>query len=197
MALRAPPPALAAPPASSAVPALPLPAQESTAPPAKLASGAAVPPSPEAEAIPFSGGETSNARQATNQSETTPPPAADNTAPPPVDAPKPQIAEKALPTALGRCSETVVTQVVRRPYDNADPAAADFGSAIRYKNGGGQSFMDQNAGIDASMPGDKVRICLVALDRTCSGGRNGVYHAFNLRTGQDWEAPNSERGCGA
>ena len=109
-----------------------------------------------------------------------------------------QITEKPLPAAIGRCAETIVTKVVRRPYEKDDPAAVNFGSAIRYKNGGGQISSEQNAGIDASMPGDRVQICLVALPYNCPRGdkRGAVYHTLNMRTGQEWDAPNSEHACG-
>ena len=156
-------------------------------PPAKTANGANVPPSAVAEPTPLNDREPAlSLNQEGKASE------------PRRDALKAQITEKSLPAAIGRCAQTIVTKVVRRPYDNGDPAAANFGSAIRYKNGGGQISSEQNAGIDASMPGDRVQICLVALPHNCPRGdnRGAVYHALNMRTGQEWDAPNSERACG-
>jgi hypothetical protein len=157
------------------------------APPPKTAAGANVRPSAAAEPTPLNDRETALPRNKESKASE-----------PPRDALKAQITEKSLPAAIGRCAETIVTKVVRRPYENGGPATANFGSAIQYKNGGGQISSEQNAGIDASMPGDRVQICLVALPHNCPRGDNqgAVYHALNMRTGQDWDAPNSERACG-
>jgi hypothetical protein len=195
IALRVPPPAVSGPPVSSAVPTAPLSDSESTSPTPspKTAVGADVPPPAAAEPTPLNDRETSNER------ETALPLDRERKASdPPRDSLKAQTTEKSLPTAIGRCAETMVTKVVRRPYENGDPALANFGSAIQYKNGGGQISSEQNAGIDASIPGDRVQICLVTLPHNCPRGDNqgAVYHAINLRTGLDWEAPNSEHACG-
>ena len=162
-------------------------------PSAKTAAGANVPPSAAAEPTPLNDRKTSNDRErALPRNEES------KASEPPRGALKAQITEKSLPAAIGRCAETIVTKVVRRPYEKDDPAAVNFGSAIRYKNGGGQISSEQNAGIDASMPGDRVKICLVALPHNCPRGdkRGAVYHALNMRTGQEWDAPNSEHACG-
>jgi len=153
----------------------------------KTAAGANVPPSAAAEPTPLNDRET--ALPLNKESKASEPTR---------DTLKAQITGKSLPAAIGRCAETIVTKVVRRPYENGDPATANFGSAIQYKNGGGQISSEQNAGIDASMPGDRVKICLVALPHNCPRGdyQGAVYHALNMRTGQDWDAPNSKRACG-
>lgn len=113
-------------------------------------------------------------------------------------APKSQPADQPVPTAIGQCVETAVAKVARRGYDAGDPAMSNFGSAIQYKNGARQVSNTQIGGIDASMPGDKIQLCLMSRPNDCPTGRNraAVYHALNLRTGQDWDAPNSEHVCG-
>lgn len=111
---------------------------------------------------------------------------------------KTQAAGASLPTAIGQCMETVVAKVTRRPYDASSADISNFGSAIQYKNGGRQISSVQIGGIDASMPGDRIRLCLVSRPHRCAGGgrRGAVYHALNLRTGQNWDAANAVQVCG-
>lgn len=187
LARSAPPPAVAEPAAPSPDQTAMLPDSASTlpAPPPKAAAGANVPPPLAVEPVP------SNDREAA-----VPLNPENNAAAPPVVPLSTQTAAS-LPTAIGRCAQTIVTNVVRRPFDKDDPAMANFGSAIQYKNGGNQISAMQNVGIDASMPGDRVQICLVARPHNCPSGDNqgAIYHALNLRTRLDWDAPNSERVC--
>jgi hypothetical protein len=46
--------------------------------------------------------------------------------------------------------------------------------------------------------GDKVKLCLVSLPEDCPPGddRGKIYRATNLRTGESWEAPDSQHSCG-
>lgn len=98
-----------------------------------------------------------------------------------------------LPTAVGRCSETTVQRTGSRLQ-----GAPDSGSAIRYANGGAQVSYETIAGIRRSRPGDRVRLCLVSVPKNCPPGddRGRVYRATNLRTGDSWEAPDSQHMCG-
>jgi|SRR6185312_14150668 len=107
----------------------------------------------------------------------------------PADGP---VAE-APPTRVGMCSFASVKQVGARL--EGDPTS---GSAISYLNGLAQVSYDDIPQIDASRPGDVVRLCLVSLPQNCPPGdeRGKVYRAVNQRTGQAWVAPDSEHDCG-
>jgi len=52
--------------------------------------------------------------------------------------------------------------------------------------------------IHRSQIGDPVRLCLVSTPEDCPPGDDGgkVYSATNLRTGESWEAPDSQHSCG-
>jgi hypothetical protein len=97
-----------------------------------------------------------------------------------------------LPTEIGACSETTIEDI---GYRLGDP---DSGSAISYPNGGGQVSYDTIPEIHRSRVGDPVRLCLVSIPEDCPPGddRGKVYSATNLRTGESWEAPDSQHSCG-
>ncbi|HMK40020.1 MAG TPA: hypothetical protein VK451_00525 [Methyloceanibacter sp.] len=97
-----------------------------------------------------------------------------------------------LPTEIGACSETTIEDI---GYRLGDP---DSGSAISYANGGGQVSYDTIPEIHRSRVGDPVRLCLVSIPEECPPGddRGKVYSATNLRTGESWEAPDSQHSCG-
>jgi hypothetical protein len=54
------------------------------------------------------------------------------------------------------------------------------------------------AAIHRSRPGDKAKVCLVSIPKNCppNDDRGKVYRATNLRTGESWEAPDSQHSCG-
>jgi hypothetical protein len=97
-----------------------------------------------------------------------------------------------LPTKIGACSTTTITDIGYR-LDTADS-----GSAIVYANGGGQVSYDTIPEIHRSRIGDAVKLCLVSLPEDCPPGddRGKIYSATNLRTGEAWEAPDSQHSCG-
>jgi hypothetical protein len=97
-----------------------------------------------------------------------------------------------LPTEIGACSETTIEDI---GYRLGDP---DSGSAISYANGGGQVSYDTIPEIHRSRVGDPVQLCLVSIPEDCPPGddRGKVYSATNLRTGESWEAPDSQHSCG-
>lgn len=104
-----------------------------------------------------------------------------------------------LPTRINQCSETTVAKVTTRLQDgNTGEEIAGSGSAVRYSNGGYQVSYDEILGINGSMPGDPVRLCLTAIPENCPPGdnRGRVYHAVNLRTHEEWDAPDAEHSCG-
>jgi hypothetical protein len=97
-----------------------------------------------------------------------------------------------LPTEIGACSATTITEI---GYRLGDP---DTGSAISYANGGVQISYDTIPEIHRSRVGDPVRLCLVSLPEDCPPGddRGKIYSATNLRTGESWQAPDSQHSCG-
>ena len=97
-----------------------------------------------------------------------------------------------LPIEIGQCSETTITDI---GYRLGDP---DSGSAISYANGGAQVSYDTISEIHRSEIGDPVKLCLVSVPEDCPPGddRGKVYGATNLRTGETWEAPDSQHSCG-
>ncbi len=97
-----------------------------------------------------------------------------------------------LPTEIGTCSDTTIAEI---GYRLGDP---DTGSAISYANGGVQISYDTIPEIHRSKVGDGVKLCLVSLPEDCppDDNRGKVYRATNLRTGESWEAPDSQHSCG-
>jgi hypothetical protein len=104
----------------------------------------------------------------------------------------PQVKADPLPTEIGACSETAIADI---GYRLGDP---DSGSAISYANGGVQVSYDTIPEIHRSRVGDAVRLCLVSVPEDCppDDDRGKVYSATNLRTGESWEAPDSQHSCG-
>jgi hypothetical protein len=97
-----------------------------------------------------------------------------------------------LPAEIGQCSETTIEEI---GYRLGDP---DSGSAISYANGGVQVSYDTIPEIHRSRVGDTVKLCLVSVPEDCPPGddRGKIYSATNLRTGESWEAPDSQHSCG-
>jgi len=104
----------------------------------------------------------------------------------------PQVKADPLPTEIGACSETTIADI---GYRLGDP---DSGSAISYANGGVQVSYDTIPEIHRSRVGDAVRLCLASVPEDCppDDDRGKVYSATNLRTGESWEAPDSQHSCG-
>lgn len=97
-----------------------------------------------------------------------------------------------LPNAVGKCSITTIKQV---GYRLGVPGS---GSAVSFANGGDQVSYDTIAGIVHSRPGDRVKMCLVALPRNCPPGdtRGRTYRTTNFRTRESWTAADSQHTCG-
>jgi len=107
-------------------------------------------------------------------------------------APVDQGRAEPLPTEIGACSETTITDI---GYRLGDP---DSGSAISYANGGVQISYDTIPEIHRSNVGDAVKLCLVSLPEDCppDDDRGKIDSATNLRTGETWEASDSQHSCG-
>lgn len=104
----------------------------------------------------------------------------------------------ALPQRVGTCSVVSVKRVTTRLEDTDGTEIAGSGSAIEYANGGYQVSYDTIDGIEHSHTGDRVQLCLTEIPQHCPPGddRGRVYHALNLRTHEEWSAPDSEHSCG-
>ena len=104
-----------------------------------------------------------------------------------------------LPTVVGQCDGTTITQIGTRLTDGStgNPIPGT-GSAIWYADGGYQVSYDTVQGIADSQIGDHVNLCLVSIPTNCPIGdnRGRVYQATNLRTGENWEASDAEHSCG-
>ena len=98
-----------------------------------------------------------------------------------------------LPTMVGQCSVTRIAELGSRLE-----GVPGSGSAVRYENGGVQVSYEELPGLTGSKLRDRVLLCLVSIPQDCPPGddRGRVYSAKNLRTGESWEAPDSQHMCG-
>jgi hypothetical protein len=103
-----------------------------------------------------------------------------------------------LPKHVGECAATKVQKIETRLVDGADRPVKGSGSAVEFANGGYQVSYDAVPEVEASRPGDPVKICLVSIPRHCPPGdkRGRVYETTNLRTMGVWKLPDSEHACG-
>jgi hypothetical protein len=109
----------------------------------------------------------------------------------------PALAEP-LPKRVGQCADTKVLRVETRLIDGSGQPVKGSGSAVEFVNGGYQVSYDAIPEVEASRPGDVVRVCLVSIPRPCPPGdkRGRVYKATNLRTKDSWTLPDAEHSCG-
>jgi hypothetical protein len=114
--------------------------------------------------------------------------------------PGPALAQgEGLPHHVGQCVITHVSAVETRLEDGfTHKPIAGSGSAIRFTNGGYQVSYDMVPAVEASRPGDPVRMCLASIPRGCPAGdeRGRNYRVTNLRAHRAWRLPDSEHGCG-
>jgi hypothetical protein len=98
-----------------------------------------------------------------------------------------------LPSSIGQCTKTTVAKV-----GNRLEGVPDSGSFIKYNNNGVQVSYENIKGIENSLIGDEVYLCLIYIPTDCPVGdfRGKVYSALNLRTGYSWEAQDSAHSCG-
>lgn len=104
-----------------------------------------------------------------------------------------------LPTVVGQCDITIISQIGTRLMDGlTNNPIPGTGSAIWYADGGYQVSYDTVQGIVSSQVGDQVNLCLISVPDNCPFGdnRGWIYKATNLRTGDVWSAGNSEHSCG-
>jgi hypothetical protein len=111
----------------------------------------------------------------------------------PAMAEPPSYTEGPVPTKVGQCVTTRVSELASR-LENMP----DSGSAVNYANGVYQVSYDTIPAIVNARVGDSVKLCLKSLPRDCPKGddRGKIYSATDLRTKQSWELPDSEHMCG-
>ena len=113
------------------------------------------------------------------------------------DAPKD--AEQPLPTKVGDCALTHITDLTTRfregPLSQATP---DAGSLVELANGGIGVSYDRDPGLFVSQVGDAAAICLMSIPRDCPKGdeRGREYYGVDLVLKGTWVLPDSQHGCG-
>ncbi len=110
----------------------------------------------------------------------------------------PALAE-GMPKHVGQCVTTKVYRIGNRLQDGVTgKPIAGSGGAVDFVNGGYQVSYDQVPEVDASRPGDPVKICLVSVPKHCPPGddRGKIYKTTNLRTKGAWQLPDAEHSCG-
>lgn len=106
-----------------------------------------------------------------------------------------------LPTKVGECRETRITQITTRwggqLIDDPDDQSGS-GSLVVFSNGGTQMSFSQVGALIRSRVRDRVRMCLVSVPEDCPPGddRGRTYRTANLRTGESWTLPDDTRVCG-
>jgi len=110
-------------------------------------------------------------------------------------------AAQQMPTAVGTCSATTITEIGTRfgprlvQPKNGD---ADDGTSIALKNGVYGISYRYVPEVGRSRIGDKVLTCLVSVPTGCPKGddRGKVYTTTNLRTQESWTLSDSQHMCG-
>ena len=105
----------------------------------------------------------------------------------------PSYTEGPVPTLVGQCVTTRISQLASR-LENMP----DSGSAVNYANGLYQVSYDTIPGLVTARVGDSVKLCLKSVPSGCPKGddRGKIYSATDLRTNKSWEALDSEHMCG-
>lgn len=105
-----------------------------------------------------------------------------------------------MPMQFGTCTETSIVAIGTRLIDGSTGAPIeDSGSAVSFRNGGGQVSYDTHESISKnSKIGDPVLVCLVFIPQDCPPGdeRGKVYTTTNLRTYESWTLGQTQHGCG-
>ena len=98
-----------------------------------------------------------------------------------------------VPTEVGQCVETSITEITSRLE-----GMPDSGDAVVYANDIYGVSYDQIDTLRNSEVGDPIKLCLTALPEDCPPGdeRGKVYSALNERTRETWELPDAEHMCG-
>jgi len=105
-----------------------------------------------------------------------------------------------MPTVLGQCVSTQVTEVHPRFSDGGPAKDEDYdaGTAVEFANGGYQVSYDREPALLGSRHGDQVIMCLISIPQLCPPGdnRGRSYTVTNVRTQQTWTLGDSQHMCG-
>jgi hypothetical protein len=107
-------------------------------------------------------------------------------------------AAEILPTRVGTCAQSHITNIGQRLVDGANKPIEGSGSIVAFSNGLHQVSYDDEPEIIDSHIGDPVLICLIALPKNCPPGdnRGKVYTTTNLRRQKSWTLMDSQHICG-
>lgn len=97
---------------------------------------------------------------------------------------------------VGQCENTTVEWIGPR-LQGVEGEAPD-GTSIRFADAVRQVSYDREPAVLSSHMGDPARVCLIEIPKGCPPGdnRGRVYSATNVRTGEEWELPDSSHECG-
>jgi hypothetical protein len=110
-----------------------------------------------------------------------------------VPLPAPVLAAGAVPTQVGQCVATQITEKFSRLE-----GVPDSGSGIRYANGIVGVSYDTLRPVTKAKVGDNITLCLISIPKGCPPGddRGRIYLARDLTTGSKWELADAEHMCG-
>jgi hypothetical protein len=110
--------------------------------------------------------------------------------------------EPGLPTEIGHCTMTKITEITTRFGGKLGPTrpavGEDHGTVVSYENKLVGISYGYEEGAAKSRVGDEVLVCLVSIPQDCPPGddRGRVYSGTNLRTKSSWQLPDSQHMCG-
>lgn len=104
----------------------------------------------------------------------------------------------AVPTQIGDCGSTTITDLRTRFGEPLEGADDDLGSWVSFADGVEQFSYDREAGMVQSEVGDDVLLCLTQKPRDCPAGddRGSTYLALNQTRQLYWSLPGSLHMCG-
>jgi uncharacterized protein len=111
----------------------------------------------------------------------------------------PKNAEQPMPTKIGECALTHITQLTTRFAEGELASASpEDGSVVVFANDGSLISYDREPGLVASHVGDPAAICLMSIPRDCPAGdgRGKVYYGVDLVVKSTWMLPDSQHMCG-
>jgi len=110
--------------------------------------------------------------------------------------------EPNLPTQIGHCTMTKITEITTRFGGKLSatrpPLGEDHGTVVTYENKSVGISYGYEEGVAQSRVGDEVLMCLVSIPQNCPPGddRGRMYSGTNLRTKSSWQLSDSQHMCG-
>ena len=103
------------------------------------------------------------------------------------------------PTQVGKCADTFIQRTGNRFGESLTETQAEgIGTSVNLTNGIYLVSYEYIVQVQRSRPGDKVKLCLLAIPEDCPPGddRGRVYSLLNYRTNGYTEMPDSQHMCG-